>query len=124
MKAHSRLALRLAPFVALVYLQLLVATDTERLLALAAIPVAWLALCVLRDASTRARLPAPSLLVLPFALLAGQLMDRDRYALPFWTEVAAVLAALSVLTLVAVIDRKRNRRDANALQPAHQPRRP
>jgi hypothetical protein len=52
---HWRFALRLSPFILLVYIQLLFATDTERLLALAAPALACLAMLGMDELGGRAR---------------------------------------------------------------------
>jgi hypothetical protein len=89
------LAVRLSPFLLLVYAQLMFATDTERLLALGGFAVAWLAVEALRALARRFALWPWGFILLPGILLAYLLAEGQRY------EVTPLVASLALLAAFA-----------------------
>lgn len=99
-----RLALRLSPFLLLVYAQLAFATDTERLLVLAAPALLWLAAA---GAATLRPRPAfaPAAIVLGSGLFLAGLLEADGYGLPLELQAAAVLAAGVTFLALPLVER-------------------
>ena len=95
-----RLALGMLPFVALTYVQLLFATDTQRLLVLVAPGLVVLALEGV--AELRERLAVPSMALLPGAVAVFLLVltDRQDYDIAFAPQ--AIVIALTATLVVAV----------------------
>ncbi|MCC6387370.1 MAG: hypothetical protein IT302_08315 [Dehalococcoidia bacterium] len=99
--ANWRLALRLFPTLLLVYLQLVVATDTERLLVLAFPAIALLAAEAIGHLSRAARVP-PAAFVPLFALQTALLVWDPSQYVPSLSAQAVVLAAgLAIPLLIA-----------------------
>jgi hypothetical protein len=92
MRRNARLLLRLLPFLVLVYAQLLLATDTQRLLVLALPAVLLMTLNGWEALVQRCGTGAAVWLPLPALLIGLNLWKADRIAGPSWVE-ACVLAA-------------------------------
>ncbi len=90
-------ALRYAPYLALVYAQLLFASNTERLLAFAFPPLILLALDGAETIRERLRLSASSLLLLPAALIPLHLLAPGRIDLPLKDQALLFCVAFAFL---------------------------
>lgn len=99
-RRNLRLLARTSPFIALTYLQLLVATDTQRLLVLATPIVILMALNGLEVLLGRWRLSAVGMLLLPVAVIVLNLWEADRIAGPSKIEGAITVALMLSLWLI------------------------
>lgn len=104
------LALRLAPFLLLVYFQLLFATDTQRLIVLAFPAVAWLAMHGAELLHGRLRLHPAALLPLAALLFAITLRDPARYDTPVLPLALLVGSYLVAAVAVALVSKRANGR--------------
>lgn len=93
-----RLALRLAPFLLLVYSQLLFATDTQRLLVLAFPALVLLAMPGLDAVTMRLRVPIASVLPAAVALFALTLLGRDDFGSPLLLQSGVIAVWLAAAT--------------------------
>lgn len=109
------LALRLSPFIALCFAQLLFATDTERLVAFAAPAAVILAATGLQRLASQGRVDVRLLAVVPLPALALQLRAGDGYAPPLWLDAAVTLATGGAALLATRVLAHRARREG---QPA------
>jgi hypothetical protein len=98
-RRNARLLVRLSPFLLLVYGQLLFATDTQRLLALALPAVLLMTMNGLEGLSQRCRTAAAMFLPLPILLIAMNLWQADRMAGPSWMETCIVAVYLAAVWL-------------------------
>jgi hypothetical protein len=90
--SHWRLALRLSPFVLLVYAQTVVATDTERLVVFAFPAVIWLAVAGIPDTCERARVRPEAFLITAGGLFLLTLLSRDSYQVAAQPQIAVIVA--------------------------------
>jgi hypothetical protein len=86
------LAVKLSPFLVLVYAQLLLATDTQRLLVLAFPALAWLAMEGVEELRTRFGVATAALIPLAAALSLLALRQPDAYGRGVWLETAIVVS--------------------------------
>ena len=108
LRQHWRCALRVSPFVLLVYVQLLFATDTERLLVLAAPALCCLAMSGMEDLADGSRGLAPGILGVSMLAFAGALIQPNSFDIQLRQQ--AVLLAIATPVLAAMWWRARDKR--------------
>ena len=113
-RQNARLFARLLPFLLLVYAQLLLATDTQRLLVLALPGVMLLSLNGLDALVRRCGTKAAAWLPLPALVIAWNLWEAGRMAGPSWVEACIVAGYVHALWTWSLAESKRARRDSNA----------
>jgi hypothetical protein len=104
---NLHLLARTWPFLVLVYLQLLVATDTQRLLVLGLPVVILMALNGLQVLVGRWKMNAIGALFLPVAVIALNLWEADRQAGPSRIEAVILIAGVLALWAAAASGRRR-----------------
>ena len=105
MRRAWRLALRLSPFIVLTYAQLLVATDTQRLLVLASPALLLVAVEGMAELRTRTGI-RPSALVLPACVLfVLVLLDRQTYSVPIERQALVLLASAAGMIVARMLRR-------------------
>ncbi|MFN0095126.1 MAG: hypothetical protein ACKVVT_10185 [Dehalococcoidia bacterium] len=108
--ARPLLALRLAPFLVLVYAQLLFALNIERLLVAGFPAVVWLAAEGARAVATAFRVPVAAFIPIPAALILLRLRDPANLFTGFEIETFVLIGGLAVPALWATLA---NRREAS-----------
>ncbi|MCC6420095.1 MAG: hypothetical protein IT429_17815 [Gemmataceae bacterium] len=98
--------LRLAPFLLLVYTQLLFATDTQRLIVLAGPALCWLAVLGAEDAIGRGWLNAPAALIAAAGAFVLTLAD-DSFSPPLAWQAGIAVAMLAVQPASVLVRRRR-----------------
>ena len=109
LRSSWRLALRLSPFLVLVYAQTLVATDTERLLVLAFPAVLILAAIGMEQVLAMSRATAVAAAAVALLAFAPNLADPGGYVPAGGVQVAAAIAAALAFPLSRLVPARRTR---------------
>jgi hypothetical protein len=96
LRGNAKLCLRLAPFILIAYVQVLVALDTPRLLAIAFIPFILMSLNGIRAIAEAGSVAPLRFAALPLSIFALSMTDRN-FNLPFDMEVIVFSALVGIL---------------------------
>jgi hypothetical protein len=119
-KQNAKLLLRFAPFLALVYIQLLFAVNTERLVVLAFPPLLLMSTTGIRNLMSRLDLNPVYALCLPAALfvLSTLSLDYEWFYQSTYVQIVLCLLFLAAIGILAIGKYKQNRPGKQTQRPA------